>query len=73
MCAHTLNKRWQANNVATLIKLSRNFGKEAALTAGLDVARGDVIITIDVDLQDPPILITYIIHNTMLLSHIWVV
>lgn len=40
-----------------LINLSRNFGKEAALSAGLDHARGDVCIPIDVDLQDPPELI----------------
>lgn len=36
------------------ISFSRNFGKEAALSAGLDHARGDAIIPIDVDLQDPP-------------------
>jgi len=37
-----------------LISLSRNFGKEIATTAGLDHARGEVVIVIDADLQDPP-------------------
>lgn len=36
------------------ISLSRNFGKEAALTAGLDYARGQVVVPMDVDMQDPP-------------------
>lgn len=37
-----------------LVRLSRTFGHQAALTAGLDHARGDVVVTIDADLQDPP-------------------
>ena len=37
-----------------LINLSRNFGKEIALTAGLDHAHGEAIVVIDADLQDPP-------------------
>ncbi|MCY9872523.1 glycosyltransferase family 2 protein [Vibrio barjaei] len=48
--------REQDHHVRT-VNLSRNFGKEAALTAGLDLARGEVIIPIDADLQDPPELI----------------
>ena len=44
-----------------IIELSRNFGKEAALTAGIDVATGDAIIPIDSDLQDPPELIPELI------------
>src|ERR1700758_489073 len=40
-----------------IVDLSRNFGKEIALTAGLDYARGDVVVTIDADLQHPPELI----------------
>lgn len=40
------------------VRLSRNFGKEAAMSAGLKIASGDVVVIIDADLQDPPELIT---------------
>jgi glycosyltransferase involved in cell wall biosynthesis len=40
-----------------VVNLSRNFGKEAALTAGIDHANGDILIPMDIDLQDPPQLI----------------
>lgn len=45
-----------------VIELSRNFGKEAALTAGIDHAIGDAVIPIDADLQDPPELIPQMIE-----------
>src|SRR5437588_13070125 len=37
-----------------VVELSRNFGHQTALTAGLDHARGDVVVMLDADLQDPP-------------------
>jgi len=45
----------------SLVDLSRNFGKEVALTAGLDHAIGDAVVVIDADLQDPPELIPELI------------
>lgn len=46
-----------------LINLSRNFGKEAAMTAGLDHMRGDAVIILDADMQDPPELIPDILKT----------
>lgn len=43
------------------VNLSRNFGKEVAMMAGLDYAKGDAVIFIDADLQDPPELIPELI------------
>jgi polyisoprenyl-phosphate glycosyltransferase len=37
-----------------LVRLSRNFGHQIALTAGVDLAAGDAVIVLDADLQDPP-------------------
>ena len=46
-----------------VLQLSRNFGKEAALSCGLDAARGDAVIPIDADLQDPPELMLEMIRR----------
>lgn len=51
----------KSTSYISVISLTRNFGKEAALTAGLDHACGDIIIPIDADLQDPPELIEQLI------------
>jgi len=45
------------NPAVKVVNLLRNFGHQAAVTAGLDVAEGDVVVLIDSDLQDPPELI----------------
>ena len=52
-----LYKMREEDSRIALIDLSRNFGKEAAMTAGLDHAKGDAVVVIDADLQDPPELI----------------
>ena len=46
-----------------ILNLSRNFGKEAALTAGIENAKGNAVIPIDVDLQHPPELIPIFIEK----------
>lgn len=46
-----------------ILDLSRNFGKEIALTAGLDHASGDGVVIIDADLQDPPELIPELVRH----------
>lgn len=48
---------------AAAIRLSRNFGKEAALTAGLDQVDADAAVVIDADLQDPPELIPALVER----------
>jgi len=47
----------------TVVDLSRNFGKEIAMSAGFDHACGDAVVVIDTDLQDPPELIPDLIRN----------
>jgi glycosyltransferase involved in cell wall biosynthesis len=62
-----LATRWAAAKTHAipirLLALSRTFGKEAALTAGLDAAAGDAVIPIDVDLQHPPEIIPLFIEE----------
>ena len=53
----TLRKMAGADPRITLLQLSRNFGHQAALTAGMDASHGDVVITLDGDGQHPPELI----------------
>ena len=46
------------------IRLSRNFGKEGAIAAGLDLVRGDACIVMDADLQHPPSLIPELVRRS---------
>ncbi|MFA4914995.1 MAG: glycosyltransferase family 2 protein [Burkholderiaceae bacterium] len=50
-------QRWTARRGVTWLRLSRNFGKEAAISAGLEAARGDIVVCLDADMQHPPALI----------------
>ena len=50
--------RREKNNKIKLLSLSKNFGHQAAFTAGLEYARGDIVAMMDGDLQDPPELLT---------------
>ena len=46
-----------------LLQLSRNFGMEVAMSAGIDHARGDYVVLIHADLQDPPELIRQMLER----------
>ncbi|MGN0901793.1 MAG: glycosyltransferase family 2 protein [Succinivibrio sp.] len=52
-----IEKMQETDSKISLIKFSRNFGKEAAMTAALELTDADAVVPIDVDLQDPPELI----------------
>ena len=53
----------QSDSRIRIVDLSRNFGKEAALSAGLQIATGQIVVPIDVDLQDPPEVILQMIER----------
>ncbi|MBI5963400.1 MAG: glycosyltransferase family 2 protein [Chloroflexi bacterium] len=57
----TLRKIANADPRISLLQLSRNFGHQAALTAGMDASRGDMVITMDGDGQHPPQMIPQMI------------
>jgi polyisoprenyl-phosphate glycosyltransferase len=52
-----------ADERVAIVNLSRNFGKEIAVTAGLDCVRGEAAVVIDADLQDPPELIVSLVNK----------
>jgi len=52
--ARKVSERARSDARVKLIRLSRNFGHQAAVTAGVDAAAGDAVVVIDADLQDPP-------------------
>lgn len=52
-----IKKRAKSDKRISYVNLSRNFGKETAMLAGFDYAKGDAMVIIDADLQDPPELI----------------
>lgn len=54
--------RWTRESGVRAIQLSRNFGKEAALTAGLEAAMGDVVVMMDADLQHQPELLATLLQ-----------
>lgn len=58
-----LQRLQEADPALAIVSLSRNFGKEAALTAGLEYAGGDAVVVIDADLQDPPELIPQLVSR----------
>ncbi len=58
-----LVRRAMADPRVKVVALARNFGKESALTAGIDAAIGDMIVPIDADLQDPPEVIAQFVER----------
>lgn len=61
--AYILNNLTEQDNNVKLIMLSRNFGHQTALTCGLDNADGDAVVTMDGDMQHPPLMIPVLLKN----------
>lgn len=57
-----IQREAKKNSSIAYVNLSRNFGKEAGMLAGFDYAKGDAVVIIDADLQDPPELIPQMIE-----------
>jgi glycosyltransferase involved in cell wall biosynthesis len=62
-CRPILGKLHADDPAVKVVNLSRNFGHQAALTAGIDFARGDVVVCMDGDLQDPPEVIPSLLEK----------
>src|SRR5262245_21974872 len=60
---HIIGELQRQDERVGCVDLSRNFGKEIAMTAGFDYAQGDMVIVIDADLQDPPELIPELVRH----------
>jgi polyisoprenyl-phosphate glycosyltransferase len=58
-----LERLYETDPNLTIVELSRNFGHQTAVTAGLEIAKGQVVVIIDADLQDPPEVIPAMIEK----------
>jgi polyisoprenyl-phosphate glycosyltransferase len=62
--AQEISDRIRAGRPAMLLRLSRNFGHQSAVSAGLDHATADLVAVMDADLQDPPAVVLEMIDRT---------
>ena len=61
--AELLHRLQQAHREVRVLRLSRNYGHQIAVSAGLDYAAGDAVVLIDADLQDPPEVIAAMVEK----------
>jgi dolichol-phosphate mannosyltransferase len=59
----TIKKQIEKNKNIKLLSFYRNFGHQMALTAGYEIAKGDAVLSMDADLQDPPEIITQMVEK----------